>query len=81
MGEYKELVIKPEMLIRNNQGSGRLLRTETDTGVIAMFDSRVNENGIYRDYVLAKYQGCRVVNNIYFVEDFFKTKKSPDYFK
>ena len=81
MREYKELVIKPEMLIKNKQGSGRLLRTETDTGVIALFDCRVNEDGAYRECVLAALPECRVTNDIYDVEDFFTTNKSPDYFR
>ena len=45
-------VIIPEMLIKLKQGFGRLLRKETDTGVIAILDSRVRVTGTFRKAVI-----------------------------
>ena len=52
MDEYKECVIKPEMLVKTKQGYGRDFRTEKDTGCVAFLDSRMNSNGSCRVYVL-----------------------------
>ena len=80
MAEYKEFVIKPEMLIKLKQGHGRAIRTETDTAVIAILDSRVNSKGIYRGYVLDGLPECWVTDSIEDVERFYINLKSPEYF-
>jgi ATP-dependent DNA helicase DinG len=80
MNEYKENVIKPEMLIKTKQGAGRAVRMETDTAVIAILDSRVNRTGTYRACVLDILPDCYVTDDIDDVEGFFKVVKSPDYF-
>jgi ATP-dependent DNA helicase DinG len=51
MFEYKSKVVVPEMLVKLKQGFGRLIRTETDTGVIAILDSRA-ALGLPRNEVL-----------------------------
>lgn len=80
MTEYKNSMIVPEMLMKLKQGFGRLIRTETDTGVVALLDSRLGENGAYCDRALAALPRCRVTSDIGTVEHFFKTKKPPAYF-
>jgi ATP-dependent DNA helicase DinG len=81
MYEYKNRVIVPEMLIKLKQGFGRLIRTETDTGVVAILDSRANSAGAYREIALNALPDCRVTANISDVIDFYDEKKSPEYFE
>ena len=64
MFEYKSRVVVPKMLIKLKQGFGRLIRAETDTGIVAILDSRVNKNGAYRERVLDSLPDCRVTNGI-----------------
>ena len=78
--DYKQRAVVPEMLIKLKQGFGRLIRTERDTGVVAILDSRVSEKGAYRKRVLEALPDCRVTSNIISVEQFFKAKKLPEYF-
>jgi ATP-dependent DNA helicase DinG len=80
MGEYKNAVIVPEMLMKLKQGHGRLLRVETDTGCVAILDSRANTRGAYRDRVLAALPDCRVTPDIGDIEKFMLEKKPPAYF-
>jgi ATP-dependent DNA helicase DinG len=80
ISEYKNRVIIPEMLIKQKQGAGRAIRTETDTAVIALLDCRVNVYGAYRKCVLASMPDYYVTNDIDVVEGFYRVKKSPDYF-
>jgi Rad3-related DNA helicase len=81
MDEYKRFVIVPEMLIKLMQGFGRLIRTETDTGVVAILDCRVGLYGAYRIESLSALPGCNVTAQIRDVERFIKAKKPQDYFK
>ena len=78
--DYKRYAVVPDMLIKLKQGFGRLIRTERDTGVVAILDSRVNEKGAYRKRVLEALPDCRVTSSIVSVEQFFKAKKAPEYF-
>jgi len=78
--DYKQQAVVPDMLIKLRQGFGRLIRTEKDTGVVAILDSRVNERGAYRKRVLEALPDCRVTSNIISVQQFIKAKKTPEYF-
>jgi len=80
MSEFKECVIKPEMGIKALQGSGRLIRKEKDTGVVAFIDIRVAEGEAYRDYLLSIMPPCRVTKYIADVEEFIASVKSDVYF-
>jgi ATP-dependent DNA helicase DinG len=80
MDEYKRRVVVPEMLIKLKQGFGRLIRTETDTGVVAILDSRANSSGAYRERVLATLPDCRVTSTIGDVDRFMLEKKPNAYF-
>jgi ATP-dependent DNA helicase DinG len=80
MFEYKSKLVVPEMLIKLKQGFGRLIRTERDTGVVAILDSRASIEGAYRERVLNALPKCRVTARIREVADFFKGKKAPGYF-
>jgi ATP-dependent DNA helicase DinG len=78
--EYKIRVIIPEMLIKLKQGYGRLLRTETDTGCVAILDSRVNSTGAYRKWLIDTLPKSRVTSCINVVKKFFRAVKSAAYF-
>jgi len=78
--KYKNAVIVPEMLVKLKQGFGRLIRSEADTGVCALLDSRVREDGAYRDRVLKALPDCRVTSNMEIVRNFILAKKPPAYF-
>jgi ATP-dependent DNA helicase DinG len=80
MNEYKARVVVPEMLIKLKQGFGRLIRTVTDSGVVAILDCRVNGFGAYRKRVLDALPDCRVTAKIADVVRFFKQKKPSEYF-
>ena len=77
---YLHSVLVPEMLVKLKQGFGRLIRTETDTGVVAILDCRVNGKGHYRERVLNALPKCTVTADITEVEQFFMDKKLPEYF-
>ena len=81
MFEYKSKLVVPEMLIKLKQGFGRLIRTEKDTGVVAILDSRANCYGAYRERVLTALPDCYVTADIKDIETFYKAVKTPDYFK
>lgn len=68
----------PEMLIKLRQGVGRLIRSESDTGLITILDSRANST--YNkdiDRVMSKYPKVTSVGEI---EAFFKAVKPKEYF-
>ena len=81
MEEYKRRVIVPEMLMKLKQGFGRLLRTENDSGVAAILDSRASSTGAYRSHVLQTLPDCRTTSDIKEVEGFFKVMKPQEYFR
>lgn len=79
-GEYKNFIIIPEMIVKLIQGFGRLLRSEYDTGVVALLDYRVREDEAYHDRVLFALPGCRVTYSIGEVGLFLLEKKNQNYF-
>ena len=81
MNAYKARVLVPEMLIKLKQGFGRLIRTETDTGVCAILDSRARDGGAYHDRVLAALPPCRVTSSVEAVRHFLSDRKPAAYFK
>ena len=81
LDEYKAKVVVPEMLIKLKQGFGRLIRTEKDSGCVAILDSRVNMRGAYRGRVLAALPPCRVTSDIGDVDRFMREIKPAAYFR
>lgn len=69
------------MLIKLKQGMGRLIRCETDTGVIAILDFRISKNGKYRKRVLKALPHFKVTDSIDDVRAFIRKVKEEDYFK
>jgi len=80
METYKARAIVPDMLVKLKQGHGRLIRSEADTGVVAILDSRANERGAYRQRVLAALPECKTTSDIKAVRDFFVDRKPAAYF-
>ncbi|MDL2327904.1 ATP-dependent DNA helicase, partial [Ruminococcaceae bacterium OttesenSCG-928-A11] len=62
------------------QGVGRLIRTETDTGVIAILDSRAQEGSQYHNRILRALPTCSVTTDIADARRFIRSKKNMQYF-
>ncbi|MBO5884157.1 MAG: ATP-dependent DNA helicase [Clostridia bacterium] len=77
--EFVRKYAVPEMLIKLRQGVGRLIRTETDTGLVSILDSRAYDGANARriQHVLRKYTRVKDFDEI---EQFFKKVKSAKYF-
>ena len=78
--EFVRKVAFPEMIIKLRQGVGRLIRNETDTGLVAVLDARAYSGanaGKVQD-VLKKYTRVRSTEDI---RKFFRDVKSDAYFE
>ncbi len=69
----------PEMLIKLRQGAGRLIRCESDTGVISILDSRADKSGYVGKIrmALSKYPS---VDSIDEIRTFMESVKGADYY-
>ena len=81
MEVYKAQCVVPDMLVKLKQGFGRLIRSETDTGVVGILDIRASKRGAYRSRVLAALPDCKVTSSVAAVKSFMQAKKTPKYFK
>jgi len=80
MEAYKVRALVPDMMVKLKQGFGRLIRTETDTGVCAILDCRAGSNGAYHRRVLNALPVCGAASGIADIERFMLLKKAPGYF-
>ena len=71
----------PVMIARLRQGLGRLIRSETDTGVVAILDYRASRYGKYHRRVLASILRYTLVGSIDEVGEFVKSVKAVEYFE
>ena len=69
----------PEMLIKLRQGVGRLIRSEDDTGLVSVLDSRAatGEHGTRVAKVLQKYPSVSSIDEI---KAFMRAVKPKEYF-
>lgn len=69
-------VFVPDMLLRLRQGTGRLIRSETDLGVLSILDSRLSAGARkdYRDKVLGALPFKRVTEDFRVLEKFVQEK-------
>lgn len=81
LNNYLQQINTPNMIIKLKQYVGRLIRSETDTGIVSILDSRVNRHGKYRKIVLESLFDADITNNINEVERFILDKKDTSYFK
>ena len=61
----------PKMIIELKQGLGRLIRTSTDTGVMAVLDSRVRASQYGRSAVIPSLPPASLVSRIELVQAFY----------
>lgn len=71
----------PVMITRLRQGLGRLIRSESDTGVVSILDHRASRYGKYHRRVLASILDYTPVNSIDEVREFIRKVKDKEYFK
>jgi len=78
--EFIRTYALPEMLIKLRQGMGRLIRCESDTGLITILDSRAADSYYANkiDKVISKYPR---VNSAEEIQSFFKEVKPAEYFE
>ncbi|QSF46240.1 ATP-dependent DNA helicase [Paenibacillus tianjinensis] len=69
-------VFVPDMLLRLRQGTGRLIRSETDLGVLSILDSRlcIAARKDYRDKVLETLPFKRITEDFTVLEQFVQEK-------
>lgn len=80
VGDFVNRYCTPNMLIKLRQGAGRLLRTEKDTGVLSILDSRAMSES-YIDKVSKAMRKYPIINSIDDVSDFMKKVKAEEYFE
>lgn len=68
----------PQMIIKLRQGAGRLIRTETDTGVLAILDARAAKNGAYHSRVLKALRKYPLVSSVHEVASFIDSLATAD---
>ena len=79
--EFIQTYAVPQMVIKLRQGAGRLIRSETDTGIIAILDSRAAKGNTHRNRVLKALSKYPLVNSIKELEDFIRSVKPDEYWK
>jgi Rad3-related DNA helicase len=75
-GDPFEEMSLPEAILALKQGVGRLIRTETDRGVMAILDSRINTKR-YGQKIIASLPRARRTQRIEEVRQFFTEKATP----
>ncbi|MGQ9764589.1 MAG: ATP-dependent DNA helicase [Armatimonadota bacterium] len=70
---FREYAI-PQAQIRLRQGFGRLIRTKTDYGVVAILDSRIRRKFYGREF-LAYLPRCRVTSSVDDIREFLAAKR------
>ena len=79
VNEFVNRYCTPNMLIKLRQGVGRLIRSETDTGVISILDPRARSLS-YTGKVFKAMEKYPVIRTIEEVSEFIKSVKSDEYF-
>jgi ATP-dependent DNA helicase DinG len=65
----------PRMTIELKQGAGRLIRTQTDYGVIAILDSRLRSAQYARRLVLPALPPAKITPYLFEIDEFFHERK------
>ena len=63
----------PKMIIELKQAAGRLIRTDTDRGVIAILDNRLRTSQYGRNQVLPSLPPAPLVSSVSHVQNFYAT--------
>lgn len=80
-GEFVQKYAVPQMIIKLRQGAGRLIRNETDTGILAILDARAAKDGVYRSRVMKTLGKYPLVSSIEEVASFIDSVKDESYKK
>ena len=78
--DFVQTYAVPEMLIKLRQGAGRLIRTESDTGVLTILDARATRSSYAGSVQKALSQYPRVFS-VKEVADFMHSVKPASYFE
>ena len=78
--EFIENYCVPSMVLKLRQGIGRLIRTETDTGVVSILDPRIR-NPLYRGSIRKALINYPVLHSVEEVEQFIHDVKCDEYFE
>lgn len=81
MDDYIDLVVVRQMLIKLRQGIGRLIRSETDSGVISILDARATVGARYHDVVVDALPESQLVDSEVDIRRFLENKKSKEFFE
>lgn len=81
VSEFVQTYAVPQMVIKLRQGAGRLIRSETDTGVIAILDSRAAKGNRHRQRVLKALSKYPLVKTIEELETFIRSVKADEYWQ
>ncbi len=81
LNEFIQTYAVPQMVIKLRQGAGRLIRCETDTGVIAILDERASKTGNHRNRVRKALSPYPLVDSIKEIGEFIRSVKSDEYWK
>ena len=79
--EFVQKYAVPQMVIKLRQGAGRLIRSETDTSIIAILDSRAAKGSRHRNRVLKALNKYPLVNTIDELEAFIRSVKPDEYWQ
>lgn len=80
VGEFVDKHCTPNMLIKLRQGVGRLIRCETDTGLVSILDPRATSKAYCRK-VSAAMEKYPLIENTEDITSFFKQVKNAKYFE
>lgn len=80
MEDFIDAIAVPQMLIKLRQGVGRLIRSESDSGVISILDVRASSQGRYHNQVVDALPSCRLVTDANQIREFYKGKKPEGFF-
>ena len=67
----------PEMIIELKQGAGRLVRTGSDKGVIAILDSRLRTTRYGRQQAMPSLPPAPITDRHFMVSDFYNEYRAP----
>jgi ATP-dependent DNA helicase DinG len=81
VSEFISTSVVPDMQRKLKQGFGRAIRTETDTCVVTILDSRARVGGKYHHVVLDALPKCAITEQIDTVAEFIEQVKVPEYFQ
>lgn len=79
LDEFIDAVVVPKMLIKLRQGVGRLIRNETDNGVISILDARASIDGKYNSQVIEALPLCKTTSSLNEIKEFYNRKKPEEF--